>query len=273
MIVKFTILGSKGFIGKELTSFLKKEKHECFTPEIREMSLDKMDLGHVIFSAGVPNFMERPYDAVDAHVCQLKKILQNLNFESLIYFSGGRVYNKMNTTKEDENLIVNPLDKNDLYGISKIMGESLCISSENPRVHVVRLTNVTGNNFTSHLFLPSIIRDAILKNKIKIFTSLSSKKDYVYIDDVLKLIPKISLNGKNRIYNVASGKNIESGKLIKKISEITNCEVEVSPESQEYSFPETSINKIKKEFNFQPTNVLEKIPYMIEEFRKFFKNS
>ena len=152
------------------------------------------------------------------------------------------------------------------------MGESLCIASQNPKVHIVRLTNVTGNNFTSHLFLPSIIRDAVTKNKIKVFSALSSKKDYVYIDDVLDLIPKIAVQGKNKIYNIASGKNIESGKIIEKISKITGCNVEVAPESKEYSFPETSINKIKDEFDYHPTNVLDKIEYMVEEFRKFFKN-
>jgi len=269
--MKFTILGSKGFIGKELTSFLIKMGHECFTPEIRNTNLQGIDLGHVIYSAGVPNFMERPCDAVDAHVCQLKNILQNSNFESLQYFSGGRVYHKMNSTDEDQDLMFNPLDKNDLYGISKIMGESLCLSFNNPRIHVLRLTNVTGNNFNSHLFLPSIIRDSILKNKIEVFTSLSSKKDYLYIDDVLELIPKIAIKGKNKIYNIASGKNIESGKLIEKISDIVGCEVKVSPDSKEYSFPETSITRIKEEFNFQPTNVLDKIDFMIEEFKKYFK--
>lgn len=272
MIVKYTILGSKGFIGRELKLSLEQKGHECFTPEIRDGSLEGIDLGHVIYSAGVPNFMERPYDAVDAHVCQLKKILEKSNFESLTYFSGGRVYNKMDATEEEEDLIFNSLDKNDLYGISKIMGESLCVASDNPRIHIARLTNVTGNNFTSHLFLPSIIRDAITKNKIKIFTSLSSKKDYVYIDDVLDLIPKIAVNGKNKIYNIASGKNTESGELIEKISDITGCDVEVAPNSKEYSFPETSISRIKEEFNFQPTNVLDKIEFMTEEFRKFFKN-
>ena len=271
--MKYTVLGSKGFIGNEFTKYLEKKGYECFTPEIRETNLEGLDLGHIIYSAGVPNFMERPYDAVDAHVCRLKEILQNSNFESLTYFSGGRVYNKMETTNEEDDLILNPLDKNDLYGISKIMGESLCIASENPRVHIIRLTNVTGNNFTSHLFLPSIIRDAISKNKIKVFTSLSSKKDYVYIDDVLELIPKIALYGKNKIYNVASGKNIESGKLIEKISEITSCDVEVDPKSKEYSFPETSIKKIEDEFDFKPTNVLDKIEYMVGEFRKYLEKN
>jgi len=270
--MKYTILGSKGFIGKEFTKYLEKKGHECFTPEIRKESLKGIDLGHVIYSAGVPNFMQRPYDAVDAHVCQLKNILENSNFESLVYFSGGRVYNKINSTKENDDLIFNPTDKDDLYGISKIMGESLCIASENPRVHIARLTNVTGNSFTSNLFLPSIIRDAIIKNKIKIRTTLSSKKDYLYIDDVLDLVPKISINGKEKIYNIASGKNIESRELINEISKITGCSVEVSSDAKEYSYPETSITKIKEEFDFHPTNVLDKIEDIIKEFKIFLKN-
>jgi nucleoside-diphosphate-sugar epimerase len=111
-----------------------------------------------------------------------------------------------------------------------------------------------------------------MKNKIKIFTTLSSKKDYVYIDDVLDLIPKISINGKDKIYNIASGKNIESEKLINKISEITSCSIEVSSDAKEYSYPETSITKIKKEFNFHPTDVLDKIEEMVKEFEIFLKN-
>ena len=57
-----------------------------------------------------------------------------------------------------------------------------------------------------------------------------------------------------------------------KISEITGCSVEVSSDAKEYSYPETSIIKIKKEFNFHPTDVLDKIEYMIKEFEIFLKN-
>ena len=106
--MKYTILGSKGFIGRECTNYLRNQGHECFTPEIRSTKLDNMDLGHVVYAAGVPNFMERPYDAIDAHVCQLKSILEKSNFESLLYFSGGRVYHKMNSTEENQNLMFKP---------------------------------------------------------------------------------------------------------------------------------------------------------------------
>ena len=269
--MRFTILGSKGFIGKELAVYLEKKGHDCFIPEMREENLAGMDLNHVIFAIGVPNFMKRPFDAVNGHVCQLKKILQESNFESLVYFSGTRVYNRMNTTEEDQALLFNPLEHNDLYGISKVMGESLCIASKNPRVHIARLSNVTGNNFSSHLFLPSIIREAVQTKKIKIFTSLKSEKDYVYINDVCDLIYKIAINGKDRIYNVANGQNIKSGQLLEKIKSLTDCQIEITPNAPEYSFSTISIKKIKTEFNFKPTNIIEKIDKIVKSFQKFYK--
>ena len=267
--MKFTILGSKGFIGSNIEKFLKELGHECYTPEIRNHDLSGESLGHVIFAIGVPNFMERPFDAVEGHVCSLKKILEKCRYESLVYFSGTRVYSRMSSTNEDEPVLVNSLEHNDLYGISKLMGESLCIATKNPNVKIVRLSNVTGFNPDTHLFLPSIIQEAVQTNKIKIFTSLKSEKDYIYINDVNNLIYKIMINGRDKIYNVASGQNVTSGQLLEKIKSITNCDIEISPNAPEYSFPIVSINKIKKEFNFKPTNIIDKIDEIVESFRKF----
>ena len=69
------------------------------------------------------------------------------------------------------------------------MGESLCMSINNKNIRSIRLSNVSGDNFNSSFFLPSIIRDAVTKNKISIHTTLNSKKDYIHINDVLKIIP------------------------------------------------------------------------------------
>jgi nucleoside-diphosphate-sugar epimerase len=269
--MKFTILGSKGFIGSNIENYLKKLGHECYTPEIRNHDLSGESLGHVIFAIGVPNFKERPFDAVEGHVCALKKILEKCRYESLVYFSGTRVYSRMSSTNEDEPVLINSLEYNNLYEISKLMGESLCIATKNPNVKIVRLSNVTGFNPNSNLFLPSIIKEAVQTNKIKIFTSLKSEKDYIYINDVNSLIYEILINGKDKIYNVASGQNIKSQQLLEKIKSITNCSIEISPNAPEYSFPVILIDKIKKEFNFKPTNIIDKIDEIVESYRKFKK--
>jgi nucleoside-diphosphate-sugar epimerase len=135
-------------------------------------------------------------------------------------------------------------------------------------IKVVRLSNVCGNNFHSHLFLPSIIRSAVDEGKISIRSSLQSQKDYIHIDDVVKILQKISLAGKFSTYNIAYGKNLKTAEIIDKIKQITNCKVNILPDAPEYSFPQISIERLKSEFNFSPISVLDKIEEMINEYFK-----
>ena len=204
--MRFTVFGSTGYIGSSLIKKFSKEGIECITPDLRNKKSFKDDLGHVIYAIGVPEFKSFPEKAIDAHVILLNKLLQETNFESFMYLSSTRVYHNSISTKENSILSVNPLDDYYHYNISKIMGEVICRTSEKSNVRIVRLSNVTGKNQNLNLFLPSIIHDAINKNKIILRTNLESQKDYVYINDVLEILPKIAIYGKDSIYNVANGK-------------------------------------------------------------------
>ena len=168
--------------------------------------------------------------------------------------------------------MVNPSNFDNVYNISKIMGETICNISKKQNVRIVRLSNIVGNNFDSNLSLPSIIKDAIKFKKIILQTSLDSEKDYVYIDDVLNILQKISLCGKNSIYNVASGQNLNNEKIVKKIQEITGCELEVIENAKKYSFLPISIKLIQREFDFNPTPVLNKFEKIIHTYQNKISN-
>jgi len=270
--LKFTILGGTGFIGSSITNYLKSQAIECDTLDLRTDKINEKSLGHVLYAIGVGDFIKRPFDAVTAHVCELQKILTKCKFDSFLYFSATRMYYKSNTTKETDPIITNPLDTNDLYAISKVMGESLCMSINNKNIRSIRLSNVSGDNFNSSFFLPSIIRDAVTKNKISIHTTLNSKKDYIHINDVLKIIPEISLRGKYRIYNVASGMNTKNSEIIDKLKELINFQLEISPNSKEYFFPNISIDRIIDEFGFKPTPILDTLEDMVSSFKNYFSH-
>jgi len=268
--LKFTILGSKGFIGSNLLQYLQNEGIECYCPEIRTENIAGQHLGHVIYAIGVPDFLARPFDAVEAHICSFKKILTETTFDSLVYCSGTRVYLENYNTNENTSLSLHSNKLEHLYNISKIMGESMCFATQNPNVKIARLSNVTGNNFESNLFIPSIIRDAIKNGRIILKSKLSSNKDYIHVDDVTKILPKICIEGKNQIYNVASGYNISSQEIIDKIIKTINVDVEVLPNSPEYSFPKINTTLLKSEFDFQTLNILDSIPRMVNEFKNYF---
>ena len=175
--MKFTIIGANGFIGKNLINYVKEKGFECNTLDLRKDKISNMSYGHVIYAIGIPNFKERPFDAVDAHVCTLMNFLKQASFDSFLYLSATHVYFGASSTIETNPILVDPLNFNELYIISKLMGEAICTASSKQNVRIVRLSNVTGKNFFSNLFIPSIIRDAVDQNKIILHSTLDSEKD------------------------------------------------------------------------------------------------
>jgi len=268
--LKFTILGSTGFIGSSLTNYLKSQAIQCDTLDLRTDKINEKSLGHVIYAIGDAgeSFKKNPIGAIDAHVVKLKKFLERANFESFLYLSSTRVYYSSTSTREDSTLIVDPLKFDNLYNICKIMGEAICNASQKQNVRIVRLSNVTGKNFNTNVFLPSIIFDAIKNKEIILKTKLESEKDYVLLEDVMEILPKICMSGKDKMYNVGYGQNLKNIDIVEKIKEITGCTYNVAKDAKEHSFPTISIQKIQNEFNFQPTSILAKLNDIITAIQK-----
>ena len=270
--LKFTILGSSGFIGSNVSKTLKNKNFDCYTPDVRKESLDGKNLGNVIYSLGVSDFRNKPLDTIEAHICILNKILKNCSFDSLLYISSGRMYYNVDSTLEENSLIGNPNMKNDLYNISKLQGELLCQSMNNSKIKIIRPSNVVGITAPSNLFISSLVKEAVTTGKIILHSTLDSEKDYVYIDDLIELIPKIILSNKFSLYNIASGYNTTSKKIIDEIIRLTDCKIEIAPDAKKFSSSQIDITRIKNEFNFVPTNIIEKIENVVKFYQKLNKN-
>ena len=104
---------------------------------------------------------------------------------------------------------------------------------------------------------------AITNKEIILKTKLDSKRDYILLEDVVKILPKISMFGKSKIYNVAYGKNLKNSEIVEKIKEITGCTYKVEKNAKDYSYQPISIQKIQNEFNFNPTSSI-----LIKHFKK-----
>ena len=102
-------------------------------------------------------------------------------------------------------------------------------------------------------------------------TSLESEKDYISIKDVVKILPEISINGKDKLYNIASGKNIKTKKIVEIINKQFNNQIKINYTTKKIIFPIISIKKIMDEFEFEPTSVLDMLPNLINEFNTFLK--
>ncbi len=154
-------------------------------------------LGHVLYCIGLTSdFRSRAYDTTRAHVSVLTEILANADFDSLLYLSSTRVYARSSAGSEQTTLSVDVTDPSDLYNISKLAGESLCRACGRTGVRVARIANIVGYDPDSQNFLPSLIR-AALAGRIVLQSDPASAKDYVLLDDVIALLPKIATQGRD----------------------------------------------------------------------------
>ena len=266
--MKFTILGASGFIGSHLVAYFHSLGIEVFAPGRDDASVFYQKLGHVIYCIGfTADFRERPFDTVRAHVCQLLDFLERSEFESLLYLSSTRVYAREKMGREDTILRVDPGDTDDLYNLSKMMGESVCFAMNQPTVRVVRLSNVYGNDFSSTNFLSSILKDAIKKNKVTLRTALASEKDYISINDVVNILPQITQFGRHRLYNIASGVNVSNRVLLDLVIKATGSKVEVIGGAELVKFPRIDISRVQDEFGFSPSPIHDSFDNLISELK------
>jgi nucleoside-diphosphate-sugar epimerase len=199
-------------------------------------------------------------------------VLRDCRFDSLLYLSSTRLYGGAGSTDEESAIRIAPLDPSDLYNASKAMGESVVLNCGR-KARVVRISNVYGADFASDNFLSSIIKDALVDRKIVLQTSAVSAKDYISIDNVVDMLLGIAANGKERIYNLASGSNVSNGRLAGALRQATACAVEFSEHAPLVTFPIINIDRLRAEFDFRASQVLDDIPRLVDLYRHNLESS
>lgn len=261
-----TILGASGFIGSQLARKLSGDGAD-YRAIGRTDSIPDENLGHVIYCIGVTaDFRRRPLDTVEAHVCALVELLRRHQFDSLLYLSSTRVYAGDDSSDEEKPLHVAPRNAPDLYNISKAMGESIVLNSGH-NARVARVSNVYGPDFTSENFLPSIVRQAVSGEKLVLETAPESAKDYISVDDAVAALIQIATRGRERVYNVASGANVSHRELAEKLRALTGCEIEFAAGAPVAKFPLIDIERMRREFGFAPSSVLDDLPQLVESYK------
>jgi nucleoside-diphosphate-sugar epimerase len=271
-MARFTILGGTGFVGAHLARHLRANGDEVSRPG-REASLNG-ELGHVVYAIGLTaDFRSRPFATIDAHVSRLARVLERARFESFLYLSSTRVYARSPSGDEDSVLSVDPSSPDDLYQLSKLTGESLCLGIDMRTVRVARLSNVfgppiEGAGMHPESLLPGLMRSAIIDGRVRLRTAPETAKDYVFVDDVAKALRRIALQGRSRLYNVASSVNVSNRDIVRRIAEITGCTVEFAHGAPKIIFPRIATERIRSEFAppdalWTPTSLLTWIGAML----------
>ena len=151
------------------------------------------------------------------------------NKAKLMFFSSASVYGDISkeTSPVSESYAVSCLTfgPSSVYIESKRMGETICAIYRRDYqmdVYVPRISHVYGPGVSIHdnRVLGDFLRQAIINKKINMLDDGSSIKTFGYIADIIYMIFKVMLEGKDFIYNIA-GRNSISIKTL--AEEVAKC--------------------------------------------------
>jgi nucleoside-diphosphate-sugar epimerase len=261
---KYLIFGSNGFLANELKNKLKNKTKNFYFISSKNINLTnltsskkllkfKSTYNIVFFSAITP-------DKGNDDNTFIKNILMINNFfkffdvkkiNHFIYISSDAVYN-LNDKLINENTSPQP---NDLYGLMHLTREKI-ISSKilNTNLLILRLTMVYGKGDTHNSYGPNrFLRELKKDKKITLFGKGLDERDFIFVDDVIKIIIK-SLNAKfYGIYNIASGFSYSFYQIAKLIFRVNFYKENILyiKNSNSITKRKFNINKLVKDFHFK----------------------
>jgi nucleoside-diphosphate-sugar epimerase len=258
----FTVVGANGFVGARLVQRLRADGHAC-EEVTHDAPLPSGDAGHLVYCAGLTGgFRSRPLDAVDAHVAALAQVIRNCRFDSLVYLSSTRVYDRCadGVAREDDELRILPSAAEDLYAASKIAGEALALRVGG---RVARLSNVYGPGQQAHTFL-AVALDQALAGRLVLESALDSARDFVPVDQVVEALVAIALTGAHTIYNVASGELTANSAIADLLAERTGCAVEVRDGAPTVRRPRPDVSRLH-ELGIHPPRLIDCLTMLLPD--------
>lgn len=247
-----TVLGAGGWIGAALVDDLRRQG--CAVLPVGRIDLNDWlasgeVVGPVIYAIGLTaDFRQRPYATAEAHVGLLSRVLQRTGLSQLLLLSSTRVYARSDNTDEVTSLPCLSSDPSDLYNLSKLMGEALVLQDPRPGLKVARISNVVGVGQPRSTFVGSLLEEAGTSGQVTVQQPASTAKDYVALQDVVRLLPQIVVHGQQRLYNLGSGTNTTHQEVAAWL-ERQGATVSFAPLRNEgLCFPRLSIERLSAEF-------------------------
>ena len=271
---KILIAGGTGFIGFHLTKKLKKNyditilssqkvKAERKVEKVKYVICDvtfkkklqkilkKKIFDHVINLSGYVNHSNKKKTFLSHYDgCKnLANIFLKKPLKSFIQFGSGLEYGRKKAPHK-ASLNASP---NSNYARAKYFSSKYLMSlhkNKNFPAVILRLYQAYGPNQTKNRLIPIIITKS-LKNKKFNCTDGRQKRDFLYIDDLVRMTLKVikSKKVKGKIINVGSGNRVSIKEIIEKIVHISRGgkplygKIKMRKEENINMFPDISITK------------------------------
>jgi len=272
MAKKIFIIGAGGFIGGRLLEKFLQETSETIIgytfSECNLLSTESINTSLscakgsdiVIVAASVTRLRENSFNSMIKNIQMaenLSSFLMKNTVSHVIFLSTVDVYG-LGTEGVilTEDILPQP---NDYYATSKLVSEYLLrrsLSIKGIPLTILRLSGVYGPGDEGKSTINALVRSALTNGVITLHGDGSNKRDFIYVDDIYKIVLEAIHNKADITVNIATGNSFS----IKEIAEIIETVLDIDV-MIEFSTPKVSSD-----------NRIKHMIYNIQRFRDFFPN-
>ena len=239
---KIVVTGHNGFLGSNLVEKLS-SNYEVFgisknlsqsniiqiEKDVRKITVEDIpdNISCIIHLAAITDIIEcqkNPSKCFDINVDGTKNMLEicNKSKSKFIFLSTSHVYGNPIKLPISED---HPQNPNSIYSESKLKAENLCKTyseSGDLDLSILRVFSVYGPKSPDHLVISRIISQILKKDLIKL-GNLQSKRDFIFVSDVVNAIETCikNINGFN-VFNVGSEKSQSIAEICNFLKKISN---------------------------------------------------
>jgi len=284
--LKILITGIKGFIGSQIEQTLKKRSKifgissDTEKNDYKKLIKKKIRPNIIFHCAGsglvginkISNSIHKKknLDSTKNLIKFINKI--KLKNSKIIFLSSQSVYGKVSGNKISES---NPTVPISSYGKTKLLAEKKIMKITNNRVIVLRLFSIYGIGLKKQILWDACCK--FKKKDTKFRGNGQEKRDFLNINDLIKLIKKIIVsngNNKNELYNVGSGAGIKIRNLLLKLKSIYKLDKKLFfLENQKKSEHQDYISSNKKIIQNFKWKISKNLYQELKQYVRWFKKN
>lgn len=258
---KIVILGSTGFIGSALLKEFHKHEEiavqgynstelDLISLDCVEKLLEVVDAQTILIVTSRSRRDNDPFTTFANDIAiatNIGRFLSQRQIEKCVYFSSNAVYGDATTDLSvTEQTAIAPTS---FYGLAKYTGEGIIKQvAEKARIPLVvlRPCMIYGPGDTSTAYGPArFIKSILSEGKVYLFGDGTEVRDYLYIDDLVKITIELALGDRSGIYNMATGKSYSFQEIIKYLRRVVKEEFEVINADRDRPKVDIRLNNVK----------------------------
>jgi len=279
--IKILVLGGTGFIGGAITRYLLGRGGDVLAVSSKDCDLlDEAQTQSyfsslqedyvVVFTSGVVRQKDGGRHILYKNINMVKNFCEAVDptrIKSVIYLSTCDVYGRPPEIITEQTL---PHPTN-YYGIGKLTGEYLLEAAmTNVPVTILRLPGIYGGNNRQNTI--AVLLDQLRqKGHVRVYGDGSDRRDYVYVEDVCRVVETFIGTPYKGVVNVATGQSLTINEIIHILGRLLNQPPEIEYVHREQAGPQDLVfdnrlltSLMPKDFSFTPLEEGAKIYIYIE---------